>query len=124
MSIIHSVKDKLPNDGDMVYCDNGKYAGDRAIYRNGEFTGGGEFPVRPYTMSQVCNWFDFNLYMHCARKKNICTISFDQAETMSDDGYVPEPIKEYVDHNPVKPYSESYTLSSGRKLTLTIGGDV
>lgn len=86
MSIVHSIKDKLPNEGDVVYCDNGKYASDRAVYRDGKFIGGGDYPVKPYTMSQVSKWFSLDVYRYC-KGGGSYGVSFEEAELMSDEGY-------------------------------------
>ena len=97
MGIVHRISDKLPIEGEVVYCDNGKYSSDRAIYKNGQFIGGGEFPVRPYLMSCVSKWFNLDVYGFC-KGRGSYFISFNDAELMSDEGYKPKPKVKYVDH--------------------------
>lgn len=79
--IIHCLPD-APKEGSIVYVDNGQYAPDRAVYRDGAFYGGGDFPVREYKMSQVKKWFYLDEY---SRHKNSCayTISFKEAAEMN-----------------------------------------
>jgi hypothetical protein len=86
MSIVKYIeKDEYPNEGDIVYCDNGKYSPDRAIYRNGEFIGGGEFPIPSYKMSCVSKWFNLSEYGSHKNKagKNSYCVSFEDAESMA-----------------------------------------
>lgn len=82
MSIVNHVLDKLPDEGQLVYCDNPPFANDRAIFENGKFIGGGEFPVDCYEMKNVSKWFDYKLYCSFFDKSGInsYTISFDKAE--------------------------------------------
>ena len=79
MSIVNYLP-KLPKEGSVVFADNGKYPSDRAIFKNGKFVGGGEFPLPPYTMSRVSKWFYFDEYFN--KIKGSCSISFDQAERL------------------------------------------
>lgn len=65
MSIVHKVVDQLPKEGQVVFCDNGKYSSDRAIFKDGSFMGGGDFPVAPYRMSCVSKWFCLDEYDKC-----------------------------------------------------------
>lgn len=62
MSIVKRVKDETPKEGQIVYCDNGQYSEDRAIFKNGEFIGGGDFPISPYKMNHVTKWFCLSDY--------------------------------------------------------------
>ena len=114
MSIVHRVIDNLPSEGDVVYCDNGKYSSDRAIYKDGQFLGGGEFPVKEYAMSCVSKWFNLDEYRYCKNSSGY-RVSFDDAELMSYEGYEPKP--KTVREEP-KPYSKDIELSSGRVLTI------
>ena len=61
MSIVNYLPE-LPKEGSVVFADNGKYSSDRAIFKNGEFVGGGDYPVMPYTMSFVLKWFYLDEY--------------------------------------------------------------
>ena len=85
MSIVKYVKDELPKDGAIVYCDNGGFSSDRAIFKNGEFQGGGDFPVPCYKMSHVSKWFDLNEYDRHFKNKGEATygIGFSIAETIT-----------------------------------------
>lgn len=57
MSIVKLLSEEKPKGGSIVYCDNGDFACDRAIYSGGLFIGGGEFPVIAYEMNNVSKWF-------------------------------------------------------------------
>ncbi len=83
MSIVRYIlKGELPKEGQVVYCDNGEFSPDRAVYRDGEFIGGGEYPVPSYKMSNASKWFDLKDYSDFHRCKGIScySISFDVAE--------------------------------------------
>ena len=86
MSIVHHLPE-LPTDNSIVYADNGEFSPDRAIYKDGSFFGGGEFPVPQYKMNYVTKWFYLDVYsdhIKSDQNGNKCyTISFDQAENMS-----------------------------------------
>lgn len=86
MSIVNLVGDRLPNSGSVVYCDNGIYASDRAIFEGGKFIGGGEFPVPSYEMKHVTKWFYLSEYHEGQTNKNGYNISFDIASTITTDG--------------------------------------
>lgn len=73
MSIVKLLSEEKPKDGSVVYCDNGDFACDRAIYFNGVFIGGGEFPVPSYKMNNVSKWFYLS-------ELNGSSISFEDAE--------------------------------------------
>jgi len=117
MSIVHRVIDKLPSEGEVVYCDNGKYSSDRAIYMDGQFLGGGEYPVKEYAMSCVSKWFNLDVYYHC-KGRGSCGVSFNDAELMSYEGYKPRPKPVYKE---IKHYNKTIELSNGRVLTITAG---
>ena len=80
MSIVKSVKDELPKDGAIVYCDNGGFSSDRAIFKNGDFIGGGEYPSPEYVMNYVENWFYLDLYEQYHEKIG-CACYFVDFET-------------------------------------------
>jgi hypothetical protein len=83
MSIVNYVKDKLPEERTVVYCDNSPLPNDRAIFKNGSFIGGGEFPVKEYHMKNVTKWFDYELYSELMEEKYDCySVSFDLADTL------------------------------------------
>ena len=83
MSIVKLSIFELPKEGDVVYCDNGAYSSDRAIFRNGYFMGGGDMS-KPYKMNYVTKWFDFRLYDNYFRAKGeTCySVSFDIADNI------------------------------------------
>lgn len=81
MSIVHSVKDKLPEEGDLVYCDNGEHSSDRAVFKDGKFIGGDDWPILPYEMTCVENWFDLEEYRFCKNESSYF-ISFKEAKLM------------------------------------------
>ena len=85
MSIVKYVKDELPKEGAIVYCDNGVFSSDRAVFEGGEFVGGGEFPVPNYKMSQVSKWFDLKEYDDHFKSKGETAyyIRFITAETIT-----------------------------------------
>lgn len=84
MSIIKYVKDELPQEGAVVYCDNGDFSSDRAIFSNGKFVGGGDFPAPMYNMSFVSKWFYIESYYEYHKKigKNSYNVTFDIANTI------------------------------------------
>jgi len=87
MSIVHHLPE-LPEEGAVVYADNGDlYCADRAIYKDGNFIGGGDFPFPEYTMSFVSKWFYLDEYggnIEPDESGNKCyTVSFEKAEKMS-----------------------------------------
>lgn len=85
MSIVNKVSEKLPEEGQAVYCDNGKFANDIAVFKNGKFIGGGDFPVASYEMNQVSKWFDWDEYMAGLRFIDSCSVNFDNAEIMGNE---------------------------------------
>lgn len=85
MSIVKYIeKDEYPNDGDIVYCDNGKFSPDRAVYKDSEFIGGGDFPVPRYKMSCVSKWFNLSEYDNRKKKagEKSYFVSFEDADSM------------------------------------------
>lgn len=85
MSIVHYLPE-VPEDDTVVFAYDEKRGPDRAIYSGGEFTGGGDFPIRPYKMFSVSKWFYLDEYgenFPAASNGNKCyTVSFDQAYDM------------------------------------------
>nr|AKH46291.1 hypothetical protein [uncultured marine virus] len=117
MTIVNNVKDKLPNQGDVVFCDNGKYAPDRALFKGGKFIGGGDYPVKEYSMSFVSKWFDLDVYDYC-KGGGSYGVSFKDAELMSSEGYKK---KVKVKHESSKPYSQSFKLGNGKIIMVNHG---
>jgi len=56
MTIVKNTAEVLPNEGQLVHCDNGDHC-DRAIFIDGKFIGGGEYPVAEYEIANVTKWF-------------------------------------------------------------------
>jgi hypothetical protein len=85
VSIVKSYPQEYPQEGQVVYADNGKFSPDRAIFKNGQFIGGGEFPVAPYSMSFVSKWFCLDEYkenMTLIGEGKCYGIGFSAAEEM------------------------------------------
>lgn len=85
MSIVNLVSNKLPEEGSVVYCDNGNFACDRAVFSDGEFTGGGEYPSRSYVMTKVTKWFYLKEYSEHHKSNGILsyTLNFDIADSIT-----------------------------------------
>ena len=84
MSIVKYVTDELPIEGSIVYANNIGSLDDRAIFKNGKFYGGDEFPMPEYLMKNVSKWFYLNEYEnYCINSgKTSFVISFSVAETI------------------------------------------
>jgi len=85
MSIVHYLPE-MPENGATVYADNGKFSADRAIFRDGKFLGGGEFPVPQYEMHHATKWFNMSEYDAHHRNVPCYTVSFDRAESLEPSG--------------------------------------
>jgi len=82
VSIVHYLPE-LPEEGATVFADNGKFSADRAIFKDGKFLGGGEFPVPRYEMHHVAKWFDMRIYEEHHKNARCFCVSFAIAETLS-----------------------------------------
>jgi hypothetical protein len=82
MSIIHKIKDKLPNNGDFVYCDNGNDI-EFTKYNDGEFIVRASDKCVPYpmVMNNVTKWFSLKDWYECQDNK-LSYVSFSRAEKM------------------------------------------
>jgi len=81
MSIIKYTKDELPKERQVVYCDNEPHSSDRAIFTDGKFIGGGEYPVKEYEMTNVTKWFDFEEF-DMKINSSCYSVSFEEAEKL------------------------------------------
>ena len=82
MSIVNYLP-LMPIEGSVVYAYNGDFAPDRAVFRDGKFIGGGEYPSPEYEMNFVSKWFYLNEYEDLQKGKSSYSISFDEAEKIS-----------------------------------------
>ena len=73
---------ELPEEGSVVYADNGKFSPDRAVFRNGQLIGGGDFPLPICVMSNVSKWFYLDEYQRRQKGKSCYSVSFGEAEKM------------------------------------------
>lgn len=81
MSIVKYLPE-LPENNSVVYADNGNFASDRAIFVDGKFMGGGEFPIPEYEMTNVSKWFYMDEYHKHQGNRSCYFISFDEAEKL------------------------------------------
>jgi hypothetical protein len=82
MSIVNKIKNKLPNNGDFVYCDN-KNDIELAQYNDGKFIVRGNDKQNPYpiVMKHVTKWFSLNAWDECQDNK-LSYVSFERADKM------------------------------------------
>ncbi len=82
MSIIKLANVELPKEGSIVYCEQGVLCC-RAIFRDGVFIGGGEYPEPEYIIDDVVRWFCFDEYREHHKGKGFFYVSFDAASKIN-----------------------------------------